>query len=141
MLRAHHAERPQGLGRTLMNVLVVDGITDMRRIIRNLLAQIGFSSVDEAKDATEALTKLKSGAFGLVISDWNLEPMTGFDLLRQVRADGKLKDTRFIMVSSESKTENVMAAKMAGVDGFVLKPFNGVTLQQKINSVVAGHNK
>jgi len=137
MLRAHHAERPLGPGRTPMNVLVVDAFVDMRRIIRNLLAQIGFSSVDEAKDGTEALAKLKSGDFGLVISDWNLEPMTGFELLRQVRADDKLKATRFIMVTSESKTENVLAAKMAGVDGFVLKPFNGLTLQQKINSVVS----
>ena len=122
-----------------MNVLVVDGYVDMRRIIRNLLAQIGFADVEEAKDGAEELTKLKGSDYGLVISDWNIEPVNGFELLRQMRADDKFNNTRFIMVTAESKTENVMAAKMAGVDGYVVKPFNGLILQQKINSVLSAH--
>ena len=96
-----------------MKVLVVDDYSTMRRIIRNLLSQIGYTDVDEAADGNEALAKLRSGAFGLVISDWNMEPMTGYDLLREVRADERLKRIKFIMVTAESKTDNVIAAKKA----------------------------
>lgn len=120
-----------------MKVLVVDDYSTMRRIIRNLLTQIGYTEVDEASDGNDALTKLRAAHYGLVISDWNMEPMTGFDLLKQVRADDKLKGTPFIMVTAESKTENVVAAKQAGVDNYIVKPFNAATLQQKINSAVA----
>ena len=119
-----------------MKVLVVDDYSTMRRIIRNLLTQIGYSEIDEAADGTEALQKLRAVHYGRVISDWNMEPMTGFDLLKQVRADDKLKTTPFIMVTAESKTENVVAAKQAGVDNYIVKPFNATTLQQKINSVI-----
>jgi two-component system, chemotaxis family, chemotaxis protein CheY len=119
-----------------MKVLVVDDYSTMRRIIRNLLTQIGYSEIDEAADGNEALTKLRAVHYGLVISDWNMEPMTGYDLLKQVRADEKLKSTPFIMVTAESKTENVVAAKQAGVDNYIVKPFNAATLQQKINSVI-----
>ena len=119
-----------------MKVLVVDDYSTMRRIIRNLLTQIGYSEIDEAADGNEALQKLRAVHYGLVISDWNMEPMTGFDLLKQVRADDKLKTTPFIMVTAESKTENVDAAKQAGVDNYIVKPFNATTLQQKINSVI-----
>ncbi|MBL9096533.1 MAG: chemotaxis response regulator CheY [Alphaproteobacteria bacterium] len=119
-----------------MKVLVVDDYSTMRRIIRNLLTQIGYSEIDEAADGNEALQKLRAVHYGLVISDWNMEPMTGFDLLKQVRADDKLKTTPFIMVTAESKTENVVAAKQAGVDNYIVKPFNATTLQQKINSVI-----
>jgi two-component system chemotaxis response regulator CheY len=120
-----------------MKVLVVDDYSTMRRIIRNLLTQIGYSEIDEAADGNEALQKLRAVHYGLVISDWNMEPMTGFDLLKQVRADDKLKTTPFIMVTAESKTENVVAAKQAGVDNYIVKPFNATTLQQKINAVIA----
>ncbi|HAH08622.1 MAG TPA: two-component system response regulator [Alphaproteobacteria bacterium] len=119
-----------------MKVLVVDDYSTMRRIIRNLLSQIGYTDVDEAADGNEALAKLRSGAFGLVISDWNMEPMTGYDLLREVRADERLKRIKFIMVTAESKTDNVIAAKKAGVDNYIVKPFNAQTLQSKINAVL-----
>ncbi|MEQ1752829.1 MAG: chemotaxis response regulator CheY [Micropepsaceae bacterium] len=119
-----------------MKVLVVDDYSTMRRIIRNLLTQIGYTDIDEASDGGDALQKLRAVHYGLVISDWNMEPMTGYDLLKQVRADDKLKSTPFIMVTAESKTDNVIAAKKAGVDNYIVKPFNAATLQQKINSVV-----
>jgi two-component system, chemotaxis family, chemotaxis protein CheY len=120
-----------------MKVLVVDDYSTMRRIIRNLLTQIGYTEIDEASDGNDALQKLRAVHYGLVISDWNMEPMTGFDLLKQVRADDKLKTTPFIMVTAESKTENVVAAKQAGVDNYIVKPFNAATLQSKINAVIA----
>jgi two-component system chemotaxis response regulator CheY len=120
-----------------MKVLVVDDYSTMRRIIRNLLNQIGYSDVEEAVDGQDALNKLRGGVnFGLVISDWNMEPMTGYDLLREVRADDKLKAMKFIMVTAESKTDNVVAAKKAGVDNYIVKPFNAATLQSKINAVL-----
>ena len=117
-------------------VLIVDDYNTMVRIIRNLLRQIGFENIDEANDGSAALIKMEQRKYGLVISDWNMEPMTGFDLLKQVRADDKLKSTPFIMVTAESKTENVVAAKQAGVDNYIVKPFNAATLQTKINSVI-----
>ena len=119
-----------------MKVLVVDDYSTMRRIIRNLLTQIGYTDIDEASDGGDALQKLRAVHYGLVISDWNMEPMTGYDLLKQVRADEKLKTTPFIMVTAESKTDNVIAAKKAGVDNYIVKPFNAATLQQKINAVM-----
>jgi two-component system chemotaxis response regulator CheY len=124
-----------------MKVLVVDDYSTMRRIIRNLLNQIGYADVDEASDGGDALSKLRQVQYGLVISDWNMEPMTGYDLLKQVRADEKLKATPFIMVTAESKTDNVIAAKKAGVDNYIVKPFNAATLQQKINAVVTPAGK
>jgi two-component system chemotaxis response regulator CheY len=124
-----------------MKVLVVDDYSTMRRIIRNLLTQIGYTDIDEASDGGDALQKLRQVHYGLVISDWNMEPMTGYDLLKQVRADEKLKTTPFIMVTAESKTDNVIAAKKAGVDNYIVKPFNAATLQQKINSVMQPASK
>jgi two-component system chemotaxis response regulator CheY len=118
-----------------MPILVVDDYRTMVRIIRNLLTQIGFSDVDEAVDGTEALQKLKQRSYGLIISDWNMEPMSGYELLRQVREDGRLTRTPFIMVTAESKTENVIAAKQAGVNNYIVKPFNAATLKSKIDSV------
>src|SRR5579863_5790147 len=119
-----------------MNVLIVDDYKTMLRIIRNLLKQLGFENVDEATDGGTALMKLRDRNFGLVISDWNMEPMTGLQLLREVRADAKLKSTPFIMVTAESKTENVIAAKEAGVSNYIVKPFNAETLQGKMVSVL-----
>ena len=120
-----------------MNVLVVDDYNTMRRILRNLLEQLGFKNVDEADSGCGALEKMRAGKnYGLVISDWNMEPMTGLQLLKEVRADVKLKGTPFIMVTAESKTENVVAAKEAGVNNYIVKPFNAATLKQKMESVI-----
>jgi two-component system chemotaxis response regulator CheY len=120
---------------TAMSILVVDDYKTMIRIIRNLLKQLGFDDVDEAADGTEALAKLKSRKYGLVISDWNMEPMTGYELLKEVRQDPSLMKTPFIMVTAESKTENVIAAKKAGVNNYIVKPFNAQTLHSKIEAV------
>ena len=120
-----------------MPVLVVDDFSTMVRIIRNLLRQLGFSDIDDAQDGAAALAKMRAKHYGLVISDWNMEPMTGFDLLRQVRSDPGLEQTPFIMVTAESKTENVIAAKKAGVNNYIVKPFNAQTLRAKIEAVFA----
>ena len=117
-------------------VLIVDDYKTMLRIIRNLLKQLGFEKVDEATDGQDVLAKLRRGNFGLVISDWNMAPMTGLDLLKEVRADPRLKDTPFIMITAESKTENVTAAKQAGVSNYIVKPFNAETLREKIEKVL-----
>lgn len=119
-----------------INVLIVDDYRTMLRIIRNLLKQLDFNNVDEATDGQEALTKLRAGNFGLVISDWNMAPMTGLDLLKEVRADARLKSIPFIMITAESKTENVVAAKQAGVSNYIVKPFNAETLKEKIEKVM-----
>ncbi len=119
-----------------MPILVVDDYKTMIRIMKNLLKQIGFTNVDSAEDGEEALEKMKKSSFGLVISDWNMEPMTGYELLRAVRADETMKDTKFIMVTAESKTENVIAAKKAGVNNYIVKPFNAPTLKSKMVTVL-----
>ena len=119
-----------------MPVLIVDDYKTMLRIIRNLLKQLGFNNVDEATDGREALDKLRTKEYGLVISDWNMEPMTGIQLLREVRADSKMQNLPFIMITAESKTENVIAAKQAGVSNYIVKPFNAATLKSKMQSVL-----
>lgn len=119
-----------------MPILVVDDYKTMVRIIQNLLKQLGFNNVDDAANGAEALSKMKTTRYGLVISDWNMEPMTGYELLCTVRGDDGLKRTPFIMVTAESKTENVIAAKKAGVNNYIVKPFNAQTLKQKIASVL-----
>jgi two-component system chemotaxis response regulator CheY len=119
-----------------MPVLIVDDYKTMLRIIRNLLKQIGFNNVDEATDGKAALEKMQQRKYGLVISDWNMEPMTGLELLKEVRADEKLRPTPFIMITAESKTENVIAAKQAGVNNYIVKPFNAATLKTKLTSVL-----
>jgi two-component system chemotaxis response regulator CheY len=118
-----------------MPVLVVDDYKTMIRIIRNLLKQLGFEDVDDAADGVEALGRLREKQYGLVISDWNMEPMTGYELLKEIRSDDGLLKTPFIMVTAESKTENVIAAKKAGVNNYIVKPFNAQTLKRKIDSV------
>jgi len=119
-----------------INVLIVDDYRTMLRIIRNLLKQLDFNNVDEAVDGQEALAKVRAGNFGLVISDWNMAPMTGLDLLKEVRADQRLQNMPFIMITAESKTENVVAAKQAGVSNYIVKPFNAETLREKIEKVL-----
>jgi two-component system chemotaxis response regulator CheY len=120
-----------------MPVLVVDDYNTMIRIIRNLLKQLGFNDIDDAADGSAALAKMREKKYGLVISDWNMEPMTGYELLKEVRADPGLTKTPFIMVTAESKTENVIAAKKAGVNNYIVKPFNAQTLKTKIEAVFA----
>lgn len=119
-----------------MPILVVDDYKTMLRIIRNLLKQLGFENVDEATDGSLALARLREKDYGLVISDWNMEPMTGLQLLKEVRADSRLKTTPFIMITAESKTENVVSAKAAGVNNYIVKPFNAETLKMKISAVL-----
>ncbi len=116
-------------------ILVVDDYQTMIRIIRNLLKQLGFEDVDDATDGVEAMSKLRQRKYGLIISDWNMEPMTGFEFLKTVRSDDALKTTPFIMVTAESKTDNVIAAKKAGVNSYIVKPFNAQTLRTKIESI------
>ena len=123
-----------------MPVLIVDDYNTMVRIIRNLLKQLGFEDIDDASDGSAALAKMRERQYGLVISDWNMEPMTGYDLLKQVRSDPGLSTTPFIMVTAESKTENVIAAKKAGVSNYIVKPFNAQTLKSKIDSVFPDPN-
>ena len=119
-----------------LSILIVDDYKTMLRIIRNLLKQLGFDNVDEASDGAQAFAKMKAKPYGLVISDWNMEPVTGYELLKQVRADEALKATPFIMVTAESKTENVIAAKQAGVNNYIVKPFNAQTLKTKLQAVL-----
>jgi two-component system, chemotaxis family, chemotaxis protein CheY len=119
-----------------IRVLIVDDYKTMLRIIRNLLKQVGFENVDEACDGSSALQALRANTYGLVISDWNMEPMTGLQLLKEVRADAKLSHLPFIMITAESKTENVIAAKQAGVNNYIVKPFNAETLRDKLQSVL-----
>ena len=118
-----------------MNVLIVDDYKTMLRIIRNLLKQIEFHNVEEATDGAEALAKLRSGNFGLVISDWNMQPMTGFELLVKLKSEAATADIPFIMVTAESKTDNVIAARKAGVSSYIVKPFNAATMKAKIDAV------
>ena len=122
---------------TSMPILVVDDYNTMVRIIRNLLRQLGFTDVDDAADGSAALAKMNGKKYGLVISDWNMEPMTGYELLKQVRANPDTARTPFIMITAESKTENVVAAKQAGANNYIIKPFNAETLKHKIEAVFA----
>ncbi len=119
-----------------MKVLIVDDYKTMLRIVRNLLRQLNFTDIDEATDGSMAFGMMKQANYGLVISDWNMEPMTGIELLRKVRSDENLKHTPFVMITAESKTENVVAAKQAGVSNYIVKPFNAETLKHKLVSVL-----
>jgi two-component system, chemotaxis family, chemotaxis protein CheY len=119
-----------------MPILIVDDYKTMLRIIKNLLKQLGFESVDEATDGGMAYSMCKQKKYSLIISDWNMEPVTGYELLKKVRQDPELKDTPFILITAESKTENVIAAKQAGVNNYIVKPFNAETLKTKLTSVI-----
>ncbi len=118
-----------------MPILIVDDYKTMLRIIHNMLRQLGFNNVYEAIDGSSALRKLRKEDYGLIISDWNMEPMSGLQLLKEVRADVKLKELPFIMITAESKSENVIAAKEAGVSNYIVKPFNAATLKGKLTTV------
>lgn len=118
-----------------MRVMIVDDYNTMLRILRNLLRQLDLNNVEEASDGQTAFEAMQRNVPNLIISDWNMAPMTGLDLLRKVRADARLRPIPFIMVTAESKTENVIAAKQAGVSNYIVKPFNAETLRTKIASV------
>jgi len=119
-----------------MKILIVDDYKTMLRIVRNLLRQLNFTDIDEATDGSMALSMLKQAKYDLVISDWNMEPMTGIELLREVRGNDSLKHIPFVMITAESKTENVVLAKQAGVSNYIVKPFNAETLKMKLVSVL-----
>ena len=121
--------------RTSLKFLVVDDFSTMRRIVRNLLKELGFTNVDEAEDGAVALTKLREGGFEFVVSDWNMPNMDGLTLLQNVRADPKLKTLPFLMVTAEAKKENIIAAAQAGASGYVVKPFTAATLQEKLEKI------
>ncbi|HAC59940.1 response regulator [Parvibaculum sp.] len=119
-----------------MPILIVDDYKTMLRIVRNLLTKLGFSEIDEATDGTDALAKLRTRNYGLVISDWNMQPMTGYELLQKVRSDDALKALPFVMVTAESKVENVIAARQAGVNNYIIKPFSAEVLKAKLKTVL-----
>ncbi len=115
--------------------LVVDDFSTMRRIVRNLLKELGFNNVEEAEDGVDALAKLRGGGFEFVISDWNMPNMTGYELLREIRADPVLKSLPVLMVTAEARKDNIIAAAQAGASGYVVKPFTAVTLDQKLTKI------
>ncbi len=122
-----------------MKFLVVDDFSTMRRIIRNLLKELGYTNVDEAEDGIAGLAKLRSGGFEFVVSDWNMPNMTGIDMLRAIRADEQLKHLPVLMVTAEAKKENIIEAAQAGASGYVVKPFTAATLEEKINKILQKH--
>ncbi|HEX5363914.1 MAG TPA: chemotaxis response regulator CheY [Gallionella sp.] len=115
--------------------LVVDDFSTMRRIVRNLLKELGFTNVQEAEDGVEALAKLRADEFDFVVSDWNMPNMTGIELLRNIRADAKLKHLPVLMVTAEAKKENIIEAAQAGASGYVVKPFTAATLDEKLKKI------
>lgn len=118
-----------------MKILVVDDFPTMRRIVRSLLRELGFSNIEEAEDGQQGLAKLKEGGFELIVSDWNMPNMDGLEMLKQVRADAELKHLPVLMVTAEAKKENIIAAAQAGASGYVVKPFTAATLEEKLNKI------
>ena len=118
-----------------MKILVVDDFPTMRRIVRNLLKELGYSNVDEAEDGAMALSKLKNEQFDFVISDWNMPVMNGLDMLKSIRADANLAKLPVLMVTAEAKKENIIAAAQAGANGYVVKPFTAATLDEKLAKI------
>jgi two-component system chemotaxis response regulator CheY len=117
--------------------LVVDDFSTMRRIVRNLLKELGFTNVQEAEDGVDALNKLRGEAFDFVVSDWNMPNMSGIDMLRAIRADESLKHLPVLMVTAEAKKENIIQAAQAGASGYVVKPFTAATLDEKLKKIFA----
>ncbi len=118
-----------------LKILVVDDFSTMRRIVRNLLKELGFPNVTEAEDGVDALKKLQGGGFEFVVSDWNMPNMTGIDLLRAIRADASLKHLPVLMVTAEAKKENIIEAAKAGASGYIVKPFTAATLDEKLQKI------
>ena len=118
-----------------MKILVVDDFSTMRRIVKNLLKELGLGNTDEAEDGSSALGKLKAGDFDFLVTDWNMPGMTGIELLKAVRADDELSHLPVLMVTAESKREQIVEAAQAGVNGYVVKPFTAITLKEKIDKI------
>ncbi len=118
-----------------LKFLVVDDFSTMRRIVRNLLKELGFNNIEEAEDGVDALNKLQAGGYGFVISDWNMPNMDGLELLKTIRADGAMSALPVLMVTAEAKKENIIAAAQAGASGYVVKPFTAATLEEKLNKI------
>ena len=118
-----------------MKILVVDDFSTMRRIVKNLLGDLGFKNIDEADDGNTALPKLQTGGFDFLVTDWNMPGMTGLDLLKAVRADPNLASMPVLMVTAESKREQIIEAAQAGVNGYIVKPFTAATLEEKLNKI------
>nr|WP_113866752.1 MULTISPECIES: chemotaxis response regulator CheY [Brenneria]MCV9880400.1 chemotaxis response regulator CheY [Brenneria izbisi]MCV9883772.1 chemotaxis response regulator CheY [Brenneria izbisi]NMN91147.1 two-component system chemotaxis response regulator CheY [Brenneria salicis ATCC 15712 = DSM 30166]RBP62325.1 two-component system chemotaxis response regulator CheY [Brenneria salicis ATCC 15712 = DSM 30166]RLM30568.1 two-component system response regulator [Brenneria salicis ATCC 15712 = DS len=118
-----------------LRFLVVDDFSTMRRIVRNLLKELGFNNVEEAEDGADALNKLRASTFDFVISDWNMPNMDGLELLQTIRADGALSKLPVLMVTAEAKKENIIAAAQAGASGYVVKPFTAATLEEKLSKI------
>ncbi|RKP45374.1 chemotaxis response regulator CheY [Pararobbsia silviterrae] len=119
-----------------MRILVVDDFPTMRRIVRNLLKELGFSNVDEAEDGAAGLAKLKGGGFEFVVSDWNMPNMDGLTMLKEIRADASIANLPVLMVTAEAKKENIIAAAQAGANGYVVKPFTAATLDEKLSKIL-----
>lgn len=118
-----------------MRILVVDDFPTMRRIVRSLLKELGFENVEEAEDGQEALTKLRTGGFEFVVSDWNMPNLDGLEMLKEIRQDAALSSLPVLMVTAEAKKENIIAAAQAGANGYVVKPFTAATLEEKLNKI------
>ena len=119
-----------------MNILVVDDFPTMRRIVRSLLKELGFTNIDEAEDGNDALGKLRSGGkYDLVVSDWNMPNMDGLEMLKEIRSDDSFQGMPVLMVTAEAKKENIIAAAKAGASGYVVKPFTAATLEEKLNKI------
>ncbi len=118
-----------------ISILVVDDFPSMRRIVRTLLKELGFSNVDEAEDGQEGLSKLRGGSYEFVVSDWNMPNLDGLDMLKEIRADNSLKHLPVLMVTAEAKKENIIAAAQAGANGYVVKPFTAATLEEKLTKI------
>ncbi|AIA74577.1 MULTISPECIES: chemotaxis response regulator CheY [Halomonadaceae] len=118
-----------------MSFLVVDDFPTMRRIVRSLLKELGFTNVDEAEDGQDALNKLRAGNFEFVVSDWNMPNLDGLEMLKEIRQDEALKGLPVLMVTAEAKKENIIAAAQAGANGYVVKPFTAATLEEKLNKI------
>ena len=121
--------------RTALKFLVVDDFSTMRRIVRNLLKELGYTNVDEAEDGSVGLQKLKSGNFQFVVTDWNMPVMTGIELLKAIRADATLKHLPVLMITAEAKKENIVEAAQSGASGYIVKPFTAATLEEKLNKI------
>jgi two-component system chemotaxis response regulator CheY len=119
-----------------MKILVVDDFSTMRRIIKNLLKQLGYENIDEAEDGVQAFTKLQGGGYGFVVSDWNMPNMDGLELLKKIRSTPELKDLPILMVTAEAEKEKVVVAIQAGVNNYIVKPFTGEVLKEKMDKIL-----
>jgi two-component system chemotaxis response regulator CheY len=118
-----------------LSFLVVDDFSTMRRIVRNLLKDLGFNNVEEAEDGQDALNKIRTHSFGFIITDWNMPNMDGLELLNEIRKDSQLASLPVMMVTAEAKKENIIAAAQAGANGYIVKPFTAATLEEKLNKI------